>query len=76
MPEVKFSLRRCYRILRKGGAGQVSDESVAELRKSIEDIALEVSRRAALFADDASRVKVTAEDVRSAVKEFLERKLE
>ena len=49
MPEVKFSLRHCYSILRKGGARQVSDESVKELRKSIEDIAFEISKRAELI---------------------------
>ncbi len=47
-----------------------------ELRKSIEDVALEISSRVDLFADDTSRLKVTAEDVRTAVKESLEGKLE
>ena len=43
-----------------------------ELRKAIESIALDISKRAVLFADDAARYRVESEDVRYAVKEFLE----
>ncbi len=72
MPEVRFSLYHCHHILRKAGAKQASAEAAEELCKTIEDIALEISKRAALFADDAARKKVVREDVKSAVKEFLE----
>ena len=73
MREGHFSHDHFYRILRKAGAKQASGEATEELRTAIESIAMEISKRAALFADDAARFRVEAEDVRCAVREFLEK---
>jgi len=50
----------------------VSEEAVEELRKTIDNVALDIAKRAVLFADDAARFRVESEDVRCAMKEFLE----
>jgi histone H3/H4 len=67
----RFSYHHCHRILREAGAKQASYEASEELCKTLENIALDISRRAVLFADDNARLKVTREDVKSAYKEFL-----
>ncbi len=72
MPKAGFSFYNCRSILKKGGPVMVSDEAVEELQRTMERIAFEISRLAALFADDAARRKVSAEDVRNATKEFLD----
>jgi histone H3/H4 len=71
MPKRDFSYHNCLKILRKAGAKQVSSGAAEELRRTIEQIALDISKRAILFADDGARLKVTAEDVRSAFRELL-----
>lgn len=76
MRAVPFSLRQCYAILRRAGARWASQEAVEELSKSLEEIGLEISKLAVLYADDSSRLKVTDLDVRSALKEFLEKRME
>ena len=72
MPKARFSQNHCHKILRKAGAKQASSGASKELCKAIEEIALDISRKAVLFADDDARLKVTLEDVKAAVKEFLQ----
>ena len=43
MKSSELGLSAMYRILKKSGAERVSDESVDELRRIIEDIAVEIS---------------------------------
>ncbi|MHB1869095.1 MAG: histone [Nitrososphaerales archaeon] len=72
MPKkVHFSYNHCENILRKAGAKQASSGAAIELSKTIERMAMEISKRAALFADDEARLKVTVNDVKCAVGEFL-----
>ena len=42
----RLGLSSMYRILKKAGAERVSDESADELRRIIEDIALEIAENA------------------------------
>ncbi|MGI0083791.1 MAG: histone [Nitrososphaerales archaeon] len=72
MREARFSHNHCHAILRRAGAKHASFDAVEELAKAIENIAWDVSKRAVLFADDHARLKVTREDVRAAVQEFLQ----
>jgi DNA-binding protein len=57
-----------YRILKKAGAERVSDESADELRKVLEDIAIEIARNAVDMSKHAGRKTVKAEDVKLASK--------
>jgi histone H3/H4 len=70
--EIRLSRRQCRRILGKAGAKQASVGAAEELRDSIEALALDISRRAVVFADDVARVKVKRKDVKAAFEEFLD----
>jgi histone H3/H4 len=61
MKSSELGLSSMYRILKKAGAERVSDESAEELRRVIEDIALEIAKH-------AGRKTVKAEDVKLATK--------
>ncbi len=57
-----------YRILKKAGADRVSDESADELRRVMEDIAIEIAKNAVDMSKHAGRKNVKAEDVKLASK--------
>ena len=59
-----------YRILKKSGAERISDESVDELRRVIEDLAVEISTSAVDMAKHAGRKTVKSEDIKLASKTF------
>ena len=59
-----------YRILKKSGAERISDESVDELRRIIEQVAIEVAKSAVDLAKHAGRKTVKSEDVKLASKTF------
>ena len=59
-----------YRILKKAGAERVSDDSVDELRRIIEEIAMEISKGAVDMAKHAGRKTVKSEDVKLASRTF------
>lgn len=60
-----------YRILKKAGAGRISDDSADELRRTLEEIAMDIARNAVDMSAHAGRKTVRAEDVRMASKSFL-----
>jgi histone H3/H4 len=57
-----------YRILKKAGAERVSDESADELRRVLEDIAIEIAKNAVDMSKHAGRKTVKGEDVKLASK--------
>ena len=70
MKSSELGLSPMYRILKKAGAERVSDESVEELRRIIEEIAMEISKGAVDMAKHAGRKTVKSEDVKLASKVF------
>ena len=71
MKSSELGLSAMYRILKKSGAERVSDESVGELRRIIEDITVEIAKSAVDMTKHAGRKTVKSEDVKLAAKGFL-----
>ena len=71
MKTSELGLSAIYRILKKSGAERVSDESVNELRKVIEDIAVDIAKNAVDMTKHAGRKTVRSEDVKLASKVYL-----
>ena len=70
MKSSELGLSAMYRILKKAGAERVSDESVEELRRTIEEIADGIAKSAVDMASHASRKTIKGEDVKLASKPF------
>ena len=70
MKSSELGLSAMYRILKKSGAERISDESVDELRRVIEDIAIEIAKSAIDMTKHAGRKTVKGEDVKLASKGF------
>ena len=70
MKPSELGLSAIYRILKKSGAERVSDESVNELRKVIEDIAVDIAKNAVDMTKHAGRKTVRSEDVKLASRTF------
>jgi histone H3/H4 len=70
MKTSELGLSAIYRILKKSGAERVSDESVNELRKVIEDIAVDIAKNAVDMTKHAGRKTVRSEDVKLASRTF------
>jgi histone H3/H4 len=68
LSEAEFGLAAVYRIIKKSGAERVSNEAVEELRRSIEDIAIQVGKQAVELATHAGRHTVMGSDVKLATK--------
>ena len=70
MKSSELGLSAMYRILKKSGAERVSDESAGELRRIIEDIAIDIAKDAVDMTKHAGRKTVKSEDVKLASKGF------
>ncbi|MBN1940778.1 MAG: histone family protein [Candidatus Diapherotrites archaeon] len=56
------------RIIRKSGAGRVSEDAVQSLADVLEEYGIKLSRKAAEFSNHAGRKTITAADINLAVK--------
>ena len=56
------------RLIRKAGAGRVSEDASVALGEVLEERGIEVSQKANEFAKHANRKTVTAADIRLAIK--------
>ena len=70
MKSSELGLSAMYRILKKSGAERVSDGSADELRRIIEDIAIDIAIDAVDMTKHAGRKTVKSEDVKLASKKF------
>lgn len=68
MAKVELGISPMYRILKKSGAGRVSDESASELRRVTEEIAGQIAQSAVELATHAGRKTVKADDIKLASK--------
>ncbi len=68
MKTSELGLSAMYRILKKSGAGRISDESAEELRRVVEEIAVSIAKDAVEMASHARRRTIKAEDIRLASK--------
>ncbi len=68
LSEAEFGLAAVYRIIKKSGAERVSNEAVEELRRAVEDIAVQVAKQAVELASHAGRHTVMGSDVKLATK--------
>lgn len=71
MSETEFGLAAVYRIIKKSGAERVSDEAAEELRRALEEIAVQIAKQAIALADHAGRHTVKGADVKLATKTVL-----
>ena len=70
MKSSELGLSAMYRILKKSCAERVSNEAVDELRRTIEDIAIEIAKSAVDMTKHAGRKTVRSDDVKLASKGF------
>ena len=70
MKSSELGLSAMYRILKKAGAERVSDESADELRRVVEELAINIAQSAVDMTSHAGRKTVKAEDVKLASKSF------
>lgn len=60
-----------HRIIKKSGASRISDESADELRRTLEEIAMNIAKNAVEMSAHAGRKTIRADDIRLASKSFL-----
>ena len=58
------------RIIRKAGAGRVSEDAIVALTEILEEEGIKVSQQAAEFAKHANRKTVVGADIRLAMKQM------
>lgn len=56
------------RLMKQAGADRISEDSKAELRELLEDVAFDISQRALKLALHAGRKTIKAEDIKLAGK--------
>ena len=71
MPVSEFGAAAIYRIFKKAGAQRVGEDAIGEFRSALEEIGLDIAKRAVEFASHAGRKTVKSSDVKLAIKTYL-----
>lgn len=64
--EFELSVAAVHRIVKKAGAGRVSESAASELAKILEEVGVDIAREALYFTLHAGRKTVRAKDVKAA----------
>ncbi len=65
-----IALAAADRLLRKADAKRVTNNAVEEFRDILEDLALEIAKKAVVLSNHANRKTVSREDVKLAYKKW------
>lgn len=65
-----IALAAADRLLRKADAKRVTNDAVEEFRDILEDLALEIAKKAVVLSNHANRKTVSREDVKLAYKKW------
>ncbi len=57
------------RLIRKSGAGRVSEDAASALCEVLEEHGMKIAQQAAVFSKHANRKTITAEDIKLATKQ-------
>lgn len=71
MAKYEFGSAAVYRIFKKAGAQRVGEDAIKEFKDALEEISIDIAKRAVDFASHAGRKTVKASDVKLAVKTYL-----
>ncbi|MBS7609752.1 NFYB/HAP3 family transcription factor subunit [Candidatus Bathyarchaeota archaeon] len=71
MQDAELQLAPMHRLLSKAGADRVSEGAAEELRRVLEEVAINLGREASILAGHAGRKTVRAEDIRLAAKRII-----
>lgn len=70
MGEHILPLAAVDRLIRKGGAGRVSEDAVVALTEVLEEHGVKISQQATEFAKHANRKTIVGADIRLALKQM------
>ena len=67
----ELSIAAVHRLIEKSGAERVGDDAAEELRRTLEELAERIGKKAKDLASHARRKTVKAEDIRLAIKDVV-----
>ncbi len=70
MVKTEFGTTAMYRILKNAGATRISDESVEEFRRTMQEIADALAKDAVEMANHAKRRTIQGQDIKMAMRHY------
>ncbi|MFB0543379.1 MAG: histone family protein [Candidatus Bathyarchaeia archaeon] len=69
----KIKVAPMHKLIKRAGAGRVSEESALALGKILDEIGVKIAKEALDYAHHAGRKTVKAKDIEIALEKFLKR---